>query len=210
MIGLIRIKIKMYKFKKRWRKMNTHNRTVPGKEFPISSVKVGLGTYGVLNVETFGHNQEKLNIGNYVSIANNVSFVLGGNHPGRYISNYPYYSKMIELSPHLDALTKGPVNIEDEVWIGYGAIILSGLTIGKGSIIGAGSVVTKSTPPYSIFAGNPARFIRFRFDEEIIKGLLNLNLSGIDLQIIRSNIEEFHQPVTLELIERLKALEAKQ
>ena len=57
-----------------------------------------------------------------------------------------------------------PVRIQDDVWIGARAIILPGLTIGKGAIIGAGAVVTKDVPPYAICAGNPARVIRFRYD----------------------------------------------
>jgi maltose O-acetyltransferase len=58
-----------------------------------------------------------------------------------------------------------PVRIEDDVWIGARAIILPGLTIGKGAIIGAGSVVTKDVPPYAICAGNPARILKYRTDE---------------------------------------------
>jgi len=53
------------------------------------------------------------------------------------------------------------------VWIGNGAIVLSGVMIGNGSVVGAGSVVTKNIPPYEIWAGNPARFIRLRFPEEV-------------------------------------------
>lgn len=57
------------------------------------------------------------------------------------------------------------MKIGDDVWVGYGAIILSGVTIGKGSIIAAGSVVTKDVEPYAIVAGNPARFIKYRLTE---------------------------------------------
>ena len=61
------------------------------------------------------------------------------------------------------------VIIEDDVWVGYGAIILSGVKIGKGIIIAAGSVVTKDIEPYSIVGGNPANFIKYRFTKDEIK-----------------------------------------
>jgi len=69
--------------------------------------------------------------------------------------------------------TLGPVVIEDDVWIASGAIILPGVSIGKGSVIGAGSVVTRDVPPYSIAAGNPARIIRSRQEEESVNHEIN-------------------------------------
>ncbi len=59
-----------------------------------------------------------------------------------------------------------PVVIEDDAWIGYGAIVLKGVTIGRGSVVGAGAVVTRSIPPYSVAAGNPARVLRYLWDRE--------------------------------------------
>jgi len=70
--------------------------------------------------------------------------------------------------------TKGEVVIGSDVWIGQDALILSGVTIGHGSVIAARSVVTKDVQPYSIVAGNPARHIRFRFPEETIRSLLEI------------------------------------
>lgn len=66
------------------------------------------------------------------------------------------------------------INVGNDVWIGIGAIIKSGVIIGDGAVIGAGAVVTKDVRPYEIVAGNPAKHIRFRFDEEIINELLEL------------------------------------
>jgi acetyltransferase-like isoleucine patch superfamily enzyme len=64
---------------------------------------------------------------------------------------------------------KEPVVIGNDVWIGTGAIILRGLSVGDGAVIGAGAVVTKDVPPYAIVAGNPARVIKYRFEEAVIK-----------------------------------------
>lgn len=94
----------------------------------------------------------RVTIGNYVMIAHNV-LIIGGNHD---ISR-----KDIPMML-LDKGKQGDITIEDDVWIGAGSIILTGVTIGKGSVIGAGSVVTKSIPEYSIAAGNPAVVIKKR------------------------------------------------
>lgn len=98
-----------------------------------------------------------LDIGNDVLIASNVAFV-GGDH------RFNIKGKKIKESGR-DIFVK--IVIENDVWIGHGAIILKNLKIGKGSIIGAGSVLTKDVEPYSIYAGNPAKFIRKRFSTEI-------------------------------------------
>lgn len=61
-----------------------------------------------------------------------------------------------------------PIRIEDDVWIGFRAIILKGVTVRRGAVVGAGSVVTRDVPPYAVVAGNPARVVRYRFDEDEI------------------------------------------
>jgi acetyltransferase-like isoleucine patch superfamily enzyme len=161
-------------------------------------------SYGFINLEKFNNPNEKLFIGDYVSIANKVVFILGGNHQTNTISNYPFYSKLIKLKPGADSLTKGPIIIENEVWIGYGALILSGVRIGKGAIIAAGSVVTKDVPAYSIVGGNPARLIKYRFNEEIIKNLIDFNISNLDESEIIDNIDFFYHNLDINKIEEFK------
>lgn len=100
-------------------------------------------------------------IGNNVIIAPGVT-VRGGTHNIDEIG--AYMSDVRIKDNHHD---KG-VQIEDDVWIGSNAIILHGVTIGRGSVIGAGSIVTRSTPPYSISVGNPAKLLRFRFNKKQI------------------------------------------
>lgn len=108
-------------------------------------------------------------IGNNVIFANCVALV------GRYDHHYQQIGTPIRLSSQIrdsDYQWKGidsKVTIEDDVWVGYGAIIVSGVKIGRGSIIAAGSVVTKDIEPYSIVGGNPAKFIKFRFTSDEIK-----------------------------------------
>lgn len=101
-------------------------------------------------------------IGNHVMFGPGVN-IHGGNHIFSEIGNY-----MDSLSKKLG--TDMPIIIKDDVWIGANAIILSGVTIGEGAIVGAGSVVTKNVEPYTIVVGNPAKKIKMRFTEdEIIK-----------------------------------------
>jgi chloramphenicol O-acetyltransferase type B len=120
-------------------------------------------------------------IGDNVIFANCVALV------GRYDHHYLQIGTPTRLASQIrnkDYNWKGlqsKIIIEDDVWIGYGAIILSGVIIGKGSIVAAGSVVTKDVEPYTIVGGNPASFIKKRFTEEEIRqheSLIYLNVEN--------------------------------
>lgn len=109
-------------------------------------------------------------IGNYVSIAPGVKIVEFNheiNKPTTFAVNFNIYKKEFRE----DVQSKGSVVIEDDVWIGSNAVILSGVKIGRGSIIGGGAVVTKDVEPYSILIGVPAKVIRKRFNNIIVKRL---------------------------------------
>ena len=117
-------------------------------------------------------------------------FFLGGEHRYRYISTYPFKKRFLDI-PESD--TKGDIIIKDDVWIGYGCTILSGVTIGQGAIIGAKSVVARDIPPYAIYVGN--KVIKYRFSEEVIKKLLEIDFSKIDEDCIKKNIDELYTEV---------------
>lgn len=146
---------------RQWRDLNCHNLTT--LENPIHNyhiITVGKGSYGPINAISYENSDEKLSIGNFVSIAKNVQFILGGNHQIGAFTTYPLKAMYLEPCCEQDAVTKGAIIVEDEVWLGANSIILSGVTIGKGAIVAAGSVVTKNVPPYTIVGGNPVRVIK--------------------------------------------------
>ncbi|MGL4347435.1 MAG: hypothetical protein ACRCR9_05090 [Chitinophagaceae bacterium] len=95
----------------------------------------------------------------------------------------------------IDAISKGNIIVEDHVWIGYGVKILSGVTIGKGSIVSTGSIVTKDIPPYTIVGGIPARVIKKRFTDETISKLLTFDLSMLSTSDFLENINLFYSPI---------------
>lgn len=193
-------------FQKKWKSLNTHNYTSVGNNrFPLQNVKVGSYTYGVLNVYSlYIQPSEKLEIGNYVSIAPNVQFLLGANHQIDTITTYPLFSRFIKYDK-IDALSRGEIIIEDEVWLGTNSIIVSGVHIGKGAIIASGSIVTKDVPPYSIYGGNPAKLIKMRFSDDIIEEFLDFNLMDIPIEKITKNIDLFYRKInTLEDVRKLK------
>lgn len=92
MIKFIISKIQNKNFRSKWRLLNKHNFTVPTSIFPIDKVKVGKMSYGSLEVKSFGNKDEELIIGDYVSIAENVLFILGENHQINSVINYPLFS----------------------------------------------------------------------------------------------------------------------
>lgn len=155
--------IKLYFFRKKYRRLNSHNLTTIMNVCDLSKVIVGKKTYGELHVTDWSPADTKLYIGSYCSIAPNVRFLLGGEHSLNTISTYPF--KVQVFGESREASSKGDIIVKDDVWIGDGAIICSGVTIGQGAVIAAGSVVTKNVEPYALVGGNPAHFIKWRFDE---------------------------------------------
>lgn len=179
-----------YKFlqhKKKWRKKNDHNKTVAIGFFPIDKVSVGNYTYGDLSIISYGEENQGLEIGHYVSIANGVKFLLGGNHYYKRFTTYPFQAKISD-SNIIETWSKGKIIIHDDVWIGTEAFIISGVTIGQGVIVAARSVVTKDVPPYAIVAGNPAKIVKYRFDQDRINQLIKIDFSKLTPQDVLSNI----------------------
>lgn len=207
MLRVIARAIKQDLFSKRWRKLNSHNQTIAVNRFDMQKVKVGNMSYGPLEVFGWGAINESLTIGNYVSIASDVRFLLGGNHFYNNFSTYPFKVKL-GLSQN-EAYSNGPIIVEDDVWIGIGVMILSGVTIGKGSVIAAGSIVTKDVLPYSVVGGNPAKTIKMRFNDLLINQLLQFDFSSLDHNIIKQEIDLFYNDLDHQSYQEIVALTSR-
>jgi virginiamycin A acetyltransferase len=196
-IQRIKSHLHVRKMSNKWRELNKHNSTylqwIPRDDIFFEKVTVGIMTYGPINAVFSYHPDEKLSIGNYCSIGTGTIFMLGSEHPYKGISTFPFKVKCLGL-PH-EAQTKGPIILEDDVWVGENVLILSGVKLGKGTVVAAGSVVVKNTPPYSIVGGNPAKVIKYRFNQEIIELLLKTDLSKLTELKIRENIDLFYENV---------------
>lgn len=145
-------------------------------------------------------------IGKFCSIASNVVVGLG-RHPIEFVSTHPaFYSISQPLAKSFaeeDCFEPFKrTTVGNDVWIGHGALISDGVSISDGAVIAAGSVVTEDVPPYAIVGGVPARVIRYRFSEEIIARLLQLEWWNCDDQVLRSQYSLFRDP--LEFAQKFK------
>lgn len=170
-----------------------------------SSAKVGagsncicvrMGKYSYMGINNSVANTE---IGAFCSIASYCA-IGGGAHALNKISTSPVFYKGKNIfGKHLmelDSVENKKVSIGNDVWIGEAVFINDGITIGDGAIIGAHSVVTHDVPPYAIVAGAPVKIIRYRFDEDKIKKLLEIKWWEWPDEKIRSN-EDFFRTCTI-------------
>lgn len=141
-------------------------------------------------------NNDRLIIGKFCSIACGAKFIFNAaNHKLNALTTYPFPIFFEEWGLSYDVKdiatawdNKGDIVIGNDVWIGYEAIIMPGVTIGDGAIIGTRAVVTKDVPPYTIVGGVPAKVIRRRFDDDTVKRLQNLRWWDWEEEKIRLNI----------------------
>ena len=193
----IKTKIRYFFFKYKW--IAKHPDTIPMNCFSPKNVIVGKGSYGELNVVSF-NDKSKLSIGNFVSIAQHVTFLLDADHQTNTVSTYPFRRKMLHEGD--EAVSKGNIVVDDDVWIGYGAAILSGIHIGQGAVIASGAVVSRDVEPYSIVGGVPAKLIKKRFREDVIEFLKTLDYGQLSKEMIRDHEEDLYKDLeSLSLVE---------
>ena len=141
-------------------------------------------------------NGDKLRIGSFCSIACGAKFLFtGANHALGSLSTYPFPIFFEEWGLDVKNIrqawdNRGDIVIGNDVWIGYEAVILSGVTIGDGAVIGARAVVTKDVPPYTIVGGVPAKPIRRRFDDETAERLRRISWWDWDEEKIKRSIAD--------------------
>ncbi|WP_324823886.1 Vat family streptogramin A O-acetyltransferase [Sinanaerobacter sp. ZZT-01] len=185
------------------------------------NVEIGEYTYYSDNVnspEKFYDNIEhhyeflgdKLIIGKFCAIAQGVKFIMNGaNHRMEGISTYPFYifgGGWEKDTPTVKQLPyKGDTIIGNDVWIGQNVTIMPGVKLGDGSIISANSTVIGNVEPYTIYGGNPAKFIKKRFTDEETDFLLKIQWWNWDEEMIFNNLEQITSAAGLkELMKRLK------
>lgn len=154
-----------------------------------SRIFIGRFTYGFDNVFVRQWNEgASLSIGSFCSISSNITIYLGGNHRTDWITTFPFgHIFQDELGGQNikgHPATKGDVVIGNDVWIGAGVTIMSGITIGDGAVLSTNANVTKNVEPYEIVGGNPAKFIKKRFDDDVINLLLKLKWWDLPLEEI--------------------------
>jgi virginiamycin A acetyltransferase len=126
----------------------------------------------------YAYGPERLIIGRFCAIASGVRFVLpGANHPDLGPSTFPFgifgepwAERTMDLV--MGGSSPGDTVVGNDVWLGYRALVLPGVTIGHGSVVAAASVVPRDVPPYTVVAGNPARVVRRRYEDEDVARLL--------------------------------------
>jgi virginiamycin A acetyltransferase len=120
-----------------------------------------------------------LRIGKYCSIAHNCTFVMAHHLMDR-ITTAPTQDHLFDHKQgNTHGYSKGDIIIKDDVWIGANVTLMDNITIGQGAVISSGSIVIKDVEPYSIVGGNPAKHLKYRFTESVIKELLELNIYDI-------------------------------
>ena len=142
----------------------------------------------------FDFTGDKLIIGKFCMIASDVTFIMNGaNHLSQSITSYPFAIFGKDWANAMEGKQypfKDDTRVGNDVWIGYGATIMPGVTIGDGAIIATKSVVTQDIAPYSIVGGNPAKEIRKRFSEENIQQLLALKWWDWPIEKITKHVQD--------------------
>ena len=195
-------------FKKILRGKSIINSTIDKTAVVNSGSSVSASKFGKYSYCGYDCEISNAEIGNYCSIAGQV-FIGGAEHPMDWVSTSPVFQKVKHSGPEKRFCKKelAPSKktiIENDVWIGYRAIVKQGVKIGNGAVVASGSVVTRDVAPYSIVGGCPAKHIRFRFPEDIINELLLLKWWDLSDDEMSSVAEYVDNPVVF--IEKIKLI----
>lgn len=172
--------------------------TVKSMNSQFIAVTLGPRSYLVSGSLEYGGDNCHVLIGRYSSLAHDLRFIVGLNHNGNYISTYPFeeifYNDEDNLINHYLEANHYQIIIGNDVWIGANVTILGGVRIGNGAIIGAGAVVAKDVPPYAVVVGNPAKVIKYRFDEKTIDNLQKIKWWNWSDDKVKENIDLIKEP----------------
>ena len=176
MINIIKNLFKVFKKQKKYK--NYFLKDNLKKEIDTNLAEVGKWSYGNPDIYRWDW-KSKIIIGNFCSLGPDINFYVGGDHRADWISTSPLpatqFNETFKKAKSVKnfAKSKGDIVIGHDVWIGGRSTILSGVTIGTGAIIAAGSLVVNDVEPYTISGGNPNRVIKKRFEDSTIKRILD-------------------------------------
>lgn len=158
-------------------------------------VEVGMYSYGCFDPTRIPRGTK---VGRYCSFSS-TSIVFNGNHGVDFLSTHPYLYNVNLGMVSNESIVRTACEIEDDVWLGHGSVILPSVkVVGRGAIIAAGAVVTKDVPRYAVVAGNPAKVVKYRFNEELIKEIEKLQWWCWNkekfLEVLRKDPELFYAP----------------
>jgi acetyltransferase-like isoleucine patch superfamily enzyme len=172
--------------------------------------------YGKINVIRTGEKGVDFHQGSFCSVAENVKAYLGGHHRTDYVTTFPFGSICSDIfgnTRYGHPARRGNIIIWNDVWIGDDVKIMSNIVIGNGAVLGSSSVVTKDVDDYAIVAGNPARFIRYRFPEHVRKELTDIAWWDEPIETIKKLVPflmnenvEYNLPRIREIIEQEKKI----
>ena len=188
--------------KKKYSKNNKHNKSSIKSGCNEKYIHCGRYSYGEISSINCD-NKTNLYIGDFVSIAPGVNFLVSAEHNINHLSTFPFKH---QLNGDIEATSKGDIIIDDDVWIGQNAIVLSGVHIGQGAVIAAGAVVTKDVPPYSVVGGIPAHVIKYRFNKEIREFLLTLDFKSLNEKMIKANMNKLYLPIEKMSVKELQKI----
>lgn len=175
-----------------------------GRRNILRDVNLGYGSYTGTDTIIW-----KANIGRFTSISWNVNVCRNSEHDHRRVSNYSDYWLKRSLGAEAGDIEKpndGTAVIGNDVLIGAGSNIVGPVHIGDGAVIGAGTVVTKDVPPYSIVCGTPGRVTGMRFDQDIIDELLRIEWWNWPLDVLKKHARILLDPMNRETLAKLTAI----
>lgn len=167
--------------------------------------KITIGRYTSLwgpNLDIHSNQNASVTIGNFCSIARNVTFQTF-NHNFKKPTSYFIGQNFFDEKWANEKVSKGNIILNNDVWIGTHCIILTGVTIENGAVVAANSVVTKDVPAYAIVAGSPAKVIGYRFDPSLIKQLEELAWWDWTEEKIAKNKAFFQNEISSETLTRI-------
>jgi chloramphenicol O-acetyltransferase type B len=174
---------------------------IPELDPQDARVSVGRFTYGNPQFMMW-EDSERIEIGSFCSIADQVVIFGGGEHRTDWVTTFPLRIALGDPLAGKDGhpASKGSTRIGSDVWLGFRAMVLSGVTVGDGAVVAAGAVVASDVPPYAIVAGNPAKLIRYRFPPVDVENLLKLRWWEWNIEKIKRNISKLCNSSVAEIL----------